>query len=130
MRILVAILLGAMLMGVPQAMADDDRAKLRIELQASMQRHIDRSTIQGAFMSINLESGDMIKYFPTKAHTAVLEGDGYYVLCADMRDEAGESVPVDYYLTKARRGFKVFRTEIANRGPLKALMKAGEVKKF
>lgn len=129
MKTLATLALGLAVMATP-ILAETERTKLRIELQASMQRHIDRSTVEGAFMSIDLDSGDLNKYFPTKAHTAVLEGDGYYVLCADMRDEGGKSVPVDYYMVKARRGYKVFKTEIANRKPLKKLMKSGEVRKF
>lgn len=108
----------------------DERAKLRIELQASMQRFIDRSLIEDAFTTIRFEDGSLVRYFPAKAHTSILEGDGYYVLCSDMRNEAGQAVPVDYYMVKAGRGFRVIRTEIANRAPLRSLREAGKLKKL
>lgn len=108
----------------------DERSELRIALQASMQRHIDRNVIDDAYLTLDLEDGSLERYIPMKAHTAILIGDGYYVLCAEMRDETGKSIPVDYYLAKAGRGFRVFRTEIANRSPLRSLMKSGKVRKF
>ena len=102
----------------------------RIHLQASMQRHIERSLIDGAMLLIDVETGDLQTVFPTKAHSVILAGDGYYVMCADVRDEAGAKIPVDYYLAPTTRGFRVFRTEDDNRKPLQRLMKAGAVKKY
>ena len=72
----------------------------------------------------------MLRLLPSKAHTHILRGDNYYVMCAEVKTEDGKDVPVDYYLAKSRRGFKVFRTEIRNRKPLMKLVKAGEIKKF
>lgn len=95
-----------------------------------MQRHIDRVLVNDVFVSVDLAGGGLEHYHPTKAHKTILQGDGYYVLCSDMRDQAGKSVPVDYYMVKARRGYRVFRTEIGNRKPLRALMKAGKLSKL
>lgn len=129
MRLLALCLCGALALGAPPAFAEDS-SSVKIKLQASMQRHIDRNLIDGAMMILDFEAGTLRKFYPTKAHTAVLEGNGYYVLCADVTSEDGTSVPVDYYLIETPRGFKVFRTEISNRRPLMALMKAGDVQRF
>ena len=95
-----------------------------------MQRHIDRSMVDGALLHVVNETGEMRKLAPVKAHPMVLQGDGYFVLCAELRDKDGTEIDVDYYLTASSRGYKVFRVEIDNRGFLKDLMDAGRVSTF
>lgn len=129
MRSLAFCVAFALALSIGPATAEDT-SNLKIKLQASMQRHIERTLIDGALFLVDFESGGIARYYPAKAHTAILMGDGYYVLCADVRSEDGKSLPVDYYLAETPRGFKVFRTEISNRGPLMAMMKAGDIRKF
>ena len=130
LKTMFAALAMMMLFGSANCAMADERAELRLALQASMQRHIDRNMIDDAFVSIDFESGSLVEFVPTKAHTHILEGEGFFVLCSDMRNSEGKSVPVDYYMARAGRGYRVFRTEIGNRAPLKAMMKAGKVSKL
>ncbi|MEM7670383.1 MAG: hypothetical protein AAF317_14795 [Pseudomonadota bacterium] len=129
MRLLVLCLCSVLTLGPAPAIAEDS-SNLKIKLQASMQRHIDRNLVEGAMLMVDFTSGGLTKYYPTKAHPTVLAGDGYFVLCADVWSADGASVPVDYYLVETQRGFKVIRTEVSNRGPLMAMMKAGDVRRF
>ena len=52
-----------------------------------------------------------------------------FVLCSELRDESGQSHNVDFYMAKSGASYKVIRTEVANRAPLKALMERGLVAK-
>ena len=105
--------------------AAKDTTVLKAELQAAMQRHIDRSLIDGALPYLDLESGEVTDLYPTEAHPMIFTiGEGY-VLCADLRTMEGTSRPVDFYLMPSGRRYKIVRIEIDNRPPLKALMKAG-----
>ena len=123
------VLIAAFLL-VPHAAFAEDASGIKIELQASMQRHIDRGLIDGQMLSVNFEDGSIKGYFPTKVHSDVLKGDGYFVMCSEVVDAEGQSIDVDYYLARGERGFKVFKTAINNRAPLIALINAGEVKRF
>ena len=102
-------------------------AAVRTELQAEMQRHIDRIAIDGVIQHLDLQSGALLELFPTEAHAMILIGDGYYVLCSDLVDANGTFYPADFYMLPTEGVFHVFRTEIDNRGPLEALMGLGGV---
>jgi hypothetical protein len=102
-----------------------EKTETSIALQAAMQRHIDRSVIDGAILDLDPATGEIRKLFPTKAHPMIVRAENFFVLCADLRDEAGQRFEVDYYLAQTPRGFRVFMTEIDNRQVLKDMMKAG-----
>lgn len=102
-----------------------DKTETSVALQAAMQRHIDRAVIDGALLDLDPATGEVRKLFPTKAHPMIVRAENFFVLCADLRDEAGQSFEVDYYLSPTPQGFRVFMTEIDNRQVLKDMMQAG-----
>ncbi|MGV6813272.1 MAG: hypothetical protein ACWA47_13565 [Brevirhabdus sp.] len=120
---IAAVLAGAMAF---PAFASDDMTKLITTLQAATQRVIERSMIDGAIQHLDLNTGEMTSLYPTENHPMVVALGDNYVLCADLSDGKGNSMPVDYYLTQNGNRFALVRTEINNRQPLKALMKAGK----
>lgn len=103
----------------------------KMQLQADMQRHIDSRSIDGVYPHIDLETGQLKAYYPASGHPMILSmtDQPMYVLCSELRDEAGQAHNVDFYLQQAGAGWKVIRTEINNRDPLKALMQKGLVAK-
>ncbi len=105
----------------------NETAGLRTELQATMQRHIDQLGVNGVIRHLDLKTATLIDLFPTEAHPMILVGEGFYVLCADLVDAAGQSYPADFYMISSDHGIHVFRTEIDNRRPLKALLDIGGV---
>ena len=128
MRTILAILAICAALAAPAAAKDT--TVLKAELQAAMQRHIDRNVIDGALPYLDLESGEVTPLYPTEAHPMILTlGEGY-VLCADLRTTEGVSRPVDFYMMPAGKRYKIVRTEIDNRPPLKALMQAGKAKRL
>lgn len=107
-----------------------DSVVTKAALQGTVQRHIDRNAIDGAFPFFNFATREVEDLFPTEAHPLILVVDGIFVLCADLRTINGERRIVDFYLVKTEKGYKVIRTEIENRKPLEKLIKAGVTKRL
>lgn len=124
-------LLFALLIALSPAIAiASDTTALKAKLQAAMQRTQERSLINGAIVRVNLETGESEHLYPTEAHPMILTMSDMFVLCATLRTESGEKRLVDYYFADDGKRFKVVRTEIENRAPLKALIKAGLAKRL
>lgn len=101
----------------------------RASLQAGMQQHIDRNLVDGAYLHLDLDSGEVASLHPAAAHPMILRMGPYFVLCTDFRDARGNPVNVDFYMARRGRSFSVFHASVAERGRLEALMKAGKVHK-
>lgn len=101
----------------------------KASLQAAMQKHIDRNLVDGAFLHLDRESGDVRALHPVTAHPMIMRMGDKFVLCFDFRDGKGKSVEIDFYLARKDRSFVVFHTAVQNRQLLKRLMKAGKVKR-
>jgi hypothetical protein len=100
----------------------------KASLQAAMFQHIDRQLVQGSFLHVDFKSGVVEKLSPAKAHPMMLKMGNHYVLCTSFRRADGKDVNVDFYAARREGGYSIFHTEIDNRGPLMALIKAGKVK--
>jgi len=96
-------------------------------MQSAMFQHIDRQLIEGNYLDVDLKNGDVRALVPAKNHPMVLTLGDNYVLCTDFKTKNGESVNVDFYTSRKGKSFVIFRTEINNRAPLEAMMKAGKV---
>ena len=110
-------------LAVPSAHALE--VQTRMQLQASMQRHIDRTSIIGAYPKMNLATGKLDQLHPAAAHPRIVSLGEQFVLCADFRDAEGKNVPVDFYMARDDQKWTVFQVEFDNRAPLKALMTSG-----
>jgi len=120
----------SLFVATPAAAVEEDRVSVRTELQVTMQRHVDRSLIDGAVLHIDLGTGELMEFFPTAAHPMIMASEDYFIVCADLVDAEGNQFDVDYYITETARGYKVVRTEIDNRTELKALVSAGLVAEY
>jgi hypothetical protein len=96
-------------------------------LQVAMQRHVDRQSVNGAYLHLDPATGEVMKLHPVTAHPMIMKMGQNYVLCFDFRDEAGKSAEVDFYMAPKGKTFVVFHDAVANRALLKRLMKAGTV---
>jgi hypothetical protein len=97
----------------------------KAQLQAAMQRHIERSLIDGALLHINDDTGKVERLFPSATHPQVLAAPDYYVLCVDLSDGAGVTRPADFYIAPRGEGCVVVKTAIDDRALLKRLMSDG-----
>ena len=98
-------------------------------LQAAMQRHIDRSLVNGAYLHMNPKTGDVRRLHPVTAHPVILQMGRYFVLCFDFRDNQGASVNVDFYMARRGKSYVVFHAAVEDRALLRRLMKAGKAKR-
>ena len=132
MRIAVVFALQLFLLGlssptsVAAGTAESTMDKAR--LQAAMQKHIERQMVGDAILHLDVDEGKVKALYPTQAHPMILKMGEHFVLCSDLKDEAGRSLPIDLYMAQRGKRFVVFHTEIGNRAPLKTLMSRGLVK--
>ncbi|MDP4593288.1 MAG: hypothetical protein NWT00_01830 [Beijerinckiaceae bacterium] len=100
----------------------------KASLQAAMFQHIDQQLVRGSFLHVDFKRGEVEKLSPAKAHPMMLTMGNNYVLCTTFRRQNGTEVNIDFYAAKKEAGYSIFHTEVNNRGPLMALIKAGKVK--
>jgi hypothetical protein len=101
----------------------------KVALQAAMQRHVDRTMIDGTYLDLDLQQGTFSKLYPVTAHTIIMQMGAHYVLCYDFRDEAGKKVEMDLYLARKGKSYVVFHTTLRQRAQLMALMQQGKVER-
>ncbi|MEZ5823393.1 MAG: hypothetical protein R3C97_01175, partial [Geminicoccaceae bacterium] len=88
----LAMLVFTLVAAHPAAAADNTADKAR--LQAAMQQYIDRNKVGDALLQLDFETGETKELFPTQAHPMIMQMGEHYVLCADLKDAEGQSVPV------------------------------------
>lgn len=99
----------------------------RTKLQAAMERHVDRQTIDGVYPYLDTKTGGIKFLHPVTAHPMILRMGDEFVLCYDFMDKQNRKVEIDYYLVAKGDGYVVFHTAINNRALLMRLMSAGKV---
>jgi len=100
-------------------------AELRTRLQAALQRNLSRSMLDGALHHIDLQTGEVTRYYPTENHEVILKLGEIYVMCATLVTKSGSEALVDYYIAESNGRYRIIRTEIDNRAPLNALISSG-----
>ena len=102
----------------------------KASLQAAMQQHINRMLVNDAYLQLNMETGEVRALRPVTAHPIILKMGEYFVLCADFRDEKGNSVSIDFYLAQQDQSYIVFHSAVDDREQLMALMNKGIVERL
>ncbi len=99
----------------------------KANLQAAMQRYIDRQMVEGVYLYLESQSGEVRALHPVTAHPAILSMGPYYVLCFDFRDDRGKDVNVDFYLARKDTSYVVFHAAVDARTVLNRLIQGGQV---
>jgi hypothetical protein len=121
----IALLLVAGIAGATEEqLSPSDKASL----QASMQQHIDRNLVGGAYLYFDPSQGEVSRIYPVVAHPMMMRMGEFFVLCSDFRDATGASVPVDFYMARRGKAYVVFQALVAQRAQLEVLIKAGKVR--
>ena len=109
--------------GSAYALDDMERAALHV----AMVQHIDRMAVGGLWLRVDMGSGAIKRLSPSKSHAQILTLGETYVLCTDFVDVDANGAPVnvDFYVIRQGDRFVTVQSEVANRGPLQALVAAG-----
>ena len=91
-------------------------------LQATMQRYIDRQMVEGVYLYLEDESAEVRALHPVTAHPTILKVGRYYVLCFDFRNDQGKHVNVDFYLARKDASYVVFHVAVDDRKLLQRMM--------
>ena len=105
-------------------------ASEKASLQAAMQRHIDSALVDGRYLHLDTDTGEVRALRPLAAHPIILRMGEYFVLCADFRAEDGREVNVDFFLARKGRSYVVFDEQVENRALVKRLMKSGKASRL
>ena len=84
-------------------------------LQATMQRHINRQLVDGAYLHLIKATGKIRKLYPVSAHPVILQVGKYFVLCSDFRDKDGKNANIDFYVARRDSGYLVFQAVVDDR---------------
>lgn len=129
-RPLAAFTLMILLTCFPYSVHATPVEEIKVKLQSDLQRHIYGSLVDGAYHTLDSETGQVRQLYPLTSHPLILQMGTYYVMCADFRDIDGNNVDVDFYLLKKPKGYQVFGAEIDNRTLVEGLMDEGKAKVF
>lgn len=108
---------------VAETLSDADM----VSLQVTMQSHIDSVLVEGAMLSLDPASGDVVAYYPTKAHPKIMTMGNYIIMCADFVDADGKGAMANFYMAKDKGRYVVFNTTMGADPVLEKLMKDGKV---
>lgn len=100
----------------------------KVALQAAMQQHIDRQTVDGTYLYFDTRFSEVRQLYPVTGHPMIIELGEHYVLCFDFRDDQGTKVEVDLYFARKADSFVVFHTAVSSRNLLAALIDSGRAK--
>ena len=99
----------------------------KAKLQATMQTHVDKLTVDGVFPYFDGTTGEVRALHAVTAHPTILTGDDYYVLCFDFRNDEGEPVNVDFFMAAKDGEYVVFHTIVDNDRVLTQMVEAGSI---
>ena len=97
-------------------------------LQAAMQQYIERNLVDGAYLTLNRQTGEVERLYPLKAHPLIMQMGEQFVLCSDFNDSTGKSVNVDFYFTRSGDTYVVVAAAVDDRAMLERWMKEGKVR--
>lgn len=98
-----------------------------VSLQVTMQTHIDSVLVEGAMLSLDATTGEVVAYYPTKAHPKIMTMGEHVIMCADFVDANGKPAMANFYIANDKGRFVVFNTTVGADPILEKLMKDGKV---
>ncbi len=97
------------------------------QLQATMHSEINHRLLNGKFLDLDPVTGQITELTPAKTHPKILRFGKHFILCTDFKNAKGDSVNIDFYITRKDASYIVFKTATNDRRVLKKLMQQGHV---
>lgn len=121
-----AVLALSLFVGAP-ASASTLSGSALVDLQVAMQQYIDSAVVDDALLQVDPATGLIKSYFAVKAHPKIMTWGDNIIMCSDFRDEAGNVVMGNFYMTKRNGQYTVFQATFGADPALDKLMKDGKV---
>jgi len=95
---LITTTIMAIIFSYPALAGNDPSIKgdLRIGIKASMNQYINKQTIDGALYVYDSVDGKLLKLKLDELHSGIVEKNGFYVSCADFKDQNGRKIDIDF----------------------------------
>lgn len=90
----------------------------KANLQATMQRHISDQLVDGAYLHLEKETGEVRKLYAVSAHPTILQIGQFFVLCSDFRDKNGKTANIDFYIARDGDRYVIFKAIVDDRALL------------
>jgi hypothetical protein len=124
---LIAALFAAAQIFVLSSTAQALSLQEKATLQAAMQHHVERQSINGVFHLMDTKTGDVVPLHPVKAHPKIMRMGENFVLCFDFLNAEGKKVDIDFYMARKGNTYVVFHTAMSDHSLLGRLMGAGKI---
>ena len=98
-----------------------------VALQVAMQTHIDSALVDGAVLSLDPATGNVVSYYPTKAHPKIMTMGKHIIMCSDFVDVSGKPTMANFYMASDKGRYVVFNTTFGVDPALEKMMKDGKV---
>lgn len=72
------------------------KGDLRTNINSSMNQFIDNHTIDGALYVYDAMEGKLLKLKLDELHSGIVKKNGFYVSCADFKDQNGRKIDIDF----------------------------------
>lgn len=72
------------------------KGDLRTNIKSSMNQFIDKQTINGALYVYDSMEGKLLKLKLDELHSGIVKKNGFYVSCADFKDQNGRKIDIDF----------------------------------
>lgn len=104
-------LLALAALGVAASAADDPSIKgdKRTAIQAAMQEHIDRNSVEDRYVLYDAVTDDVLKLRLIRLHDGIVKKGDYYVSCADFTDHDGTEFDLDFLVVEADGRFRALQ---------------------
>jgi len=76
------------------------KGNLRTNIQHSMQSFIDSNTVKGKMYVYDSVKGELLKLKFDNLHDGIVKKGGFYVSCADFKDQNDRKIDVDFLVVK------------------------------
>ncbi len=85
------------------------KGEKRSAIQAAMQEHIDRNTVDGHYVLYDAVTDDLLKLKLAKLHDGIVKKSDYYVSCADFHDSKGVYFDLDFLVIEKDGKFRALQ---------------------
>jgi len=80
------------------------KGELRQNIKVAMENYIQGNTIDGLMYVYDSVDGKLLKLNFDKLHDGIVDKNGFYVSCADFKDQNGRKVDIDFLVRPAGDG--------------------------